>query len=676
MAKDVKMGKLQRTFNNGNYQDITLSVTEECNLRCKYCYMVGKNTFSRMSWDTAKKAVDEILSMPVKFDSVVWDFIGGEPTLEMELIDRITDYIKIRTFELNHPWFGNSMFFIGSNGLLYESKAVQNYLEKNRGISTVAITIDGNKEKHDLQRVHKDGSGSYDDVLRNVKLWIKQNPGSISTKVTFSNDDLIYLKDSIVELWNLGIDYVSANVVFEDVWDENAPKVYNSQLKALADYVIENELWDKYSVRFFDHNIGFPMDANSLSNPYCGSGKMIAVSSDGKYYPCIRFLDFCLDKATEGLCIGKIGSGIEKSKLRPFENLSIGKTFADKCKTCRIAQGCPSCTGFNYDNSGGISIYSRSTYHCEMHKAQVNANKYFWMKYSQKTKEVSPLELNRFRRFSSNGWDLDNLSFLYILTSDAIIPYCDYQPHGNAEMSNEDIERVVDFAFANDYVPVIVTNNPNDLPDKVKYMVHATIFPAKNFPKETSEVGIYIPIYEPDYLEQSVSNKARFGSCILNVTKGDVRKLSKCAEILSKQFGRININKILDEPWGDEDLEQYESELRKCRDQKINLNVFSATRGRTCGVGFNSNTVAPNGKVYPCPAFYFSKGVDIGKELTVEAIEGNKEVFDASRFAKCADCKNAVCSICPYENWQSFHDISTPSKAICSFANVENRVLG
>lgn len=150
MLTNVKMGTLQRSFNDGMYQDITLSVTEECNLRCKYCYMAHKNCFSRMSFETARAVVDEILDRPIKFDMVVWHFIGGEPTLEMDLIDKITDYIKVRTFELNHPWFGNSAFFIGSNGLLYESEAVQNHLEKNKGIASISITIDGNKEKHDL----------------------------------------------------------------------------------------------------------------------------------------------------------------------------------------------------------------------------------------------------------------------------------------------------------------------------------------------------------------------------------------------------------------------------------------------------------------------------------------------------------------------------------------------
>lgn len=74
--------------------------------------------------------------------------------------------------------------------------------------------------------MYPNGKGSYEDVLRNVKLWISQIPGSKTTKAPYSNNDLKYLKDSVISLWEIGIDYVSANVVFEDVWDENAPLIF------------------------------------------------------------------------------------------------------------------------------------------------------------------------------------------------------------------------------------------------------------------------------------------------------------------------------------------------------------------------------------------------------------------------------------------------------------------
>ena len=58
---DIRMGTLPQPFNDGKAQSITFCVTEECNLRCKYCYMTEKNSYHRMTLDTAKKAGDYFL---------------------------------------------------------------------------------------------------------------------------------------------------------------------------------------------------------------------------------------------------------------------------------------------------------------------------------------------------------------------------------------------------------------------------------------------------------------------------------------------------------------------------------------------------------------------------------------------------------------------------------------
>ena len=57
-----------------------------------------------MTWDVAKKSIDYILDNEADFpeEGVVWDFIGGEPLLEVELIDKICDYIKNELYRRNH----------------------------------------------------------------------------------------------------------------------------------------------------------------------------------------------------------------------------------------------------------------------------------------------------------------------------------------------------------------------------------------------------------------------------------------------------------------------------------------------------------------------------------------------------------------------------------------------
>ncbi|MFQ9495856.1 MAG: hypothetical protein ACLR08_16225 [Dorea longicatena] len=225
--------------------------------------------------------------------SIILDFIGGEPLLEAELIEDICDYFKIRSYEEENPWYWRYRINISTNGVNYSDNAVQRLIENNKGKISIGITIDGTKEKHDLQRVFPDGTGSYDVVNKNIKLWLEQFPGS--TKVTFASDDLKYLKESIVELWNKGIYHVAANVVYEDVWKDGDEQIFENQLKELADYIIENNLYNKnYCSLFLDH-IGMPYDEKDLSNTSCGAGKMLALSPSGDIYPCMRYYDYSLN---------------------------------------------------------------------------------------------------------------------------------------------------------------------------------------------------------------------------------------------------------------------------------------------------------------------------------------------------------------------------------------------
>ena len=103
----INITEQSKSWQEGVAKEITFIVTKDCQLACKYCYLVGKNSKERMSFEIAKQAVDYILhdNRLKKYEGVVWDFIGGEPFLEIDLIDRICDYIKTELYQLDHPWF-------------------------------------------------------------------------------------------------------------------------------------------------------------------------------------------------------------------------------------------------------------------------------------------------------------------------------------------------------------------------------------------------------------------------------------------------------------------------------------------------------------------------------------------------------------------------------------------
>lgn len=376
---------MNNRWQEGIVKDITFIVTKDCQLACKYCYLVGKNEKERMSFEVAKQAIDYILEREDEFkeESVVWDFIGGEPFLEIELIDKICDYLKQRMFELNHHWFNSYRFNFSTNGINYSSKPVQDYIKKNITHLSIGITIDGTELKHDLNRVYKvTGKGSYKDVVRNIPLWLEQFPNA-GTKVTISSNDIPYIKESVLHLYSLGIKQVNINVVFEDVWQEGDDKKFEQQLMLLADEIIDKEYYKDYVCSFFSERLGKPLDKELMNQNWCGAGKMLSIDAAGNFYPCTRFAQYSL-RDKKAWIIGNIKDGIDKNKLRPFLCLDHCTQSTQECIDCEVAEGCAWCQGENYDAAETSTIYQRSTAICKMHKARVRANNYYWNKLYRK----------------------------------------------------------------------------------------------------------------------------------------------------------------------------------------------------------------------------------------------------------------------------------------------------
>ena len=673
--KKIMMGSLAEEWLSGMAKSITFCVTEDCNLACKYCYMTGKNSKTKMDFNTAKKAVDYILSSNDRefdYKGVIWEFIGGEPFLEIELIDKISDYIKISMFTLNHKWFDCYRFSFSSNGLLYRSPKVQNYIKKNSGHISIGISIDGNKTKHDLQRVKPDGSGSYDDVVKNAILWMEQFPKG-TTKATFAQADIPHLKDSIISLWELGVKMIPANVVFENVWNEGDDLVFENQLKELADYVIEKEIWTDHSVRFFDPRNGFPSSEEDLNRNYCGSGKMLAIDCKGNLFPCIRFYDFSLNNR-KSISIGDIDTGIDKDKVRPFELLSAKAQSPEECINCKVATGCAWCTGGNYDCADTDTIYQRAIFICKMHKATVRATEYFWNKLS----DVLGYMPNE-RQMYIDLLTPKNGKYLQFITSDTITPHCNYRnwSNGISEMSDTIIEKGLTFAEKNGYIPVFLGKIGSQTQLKNK---NETILVINGNSNETN-TGFVIPVFDNTISSNASKNNA---NSILLINRSSISNIFILSQNLFKKVMRVNI--ILEEIdlWSDQDMKVYEDQLDKLvnlvfesysNEEPFEINVLSdimmLNSINDCGAGVTTLSLAPNGKFYLCPAFYFDNPENYIGNLQEGVNIKNSYLLSVEKSPICNSCDVYNCRRCKFLNKKRTNEINTPSRIQCIISHIE-----
>ncbi|MBU3130690.1 radical SAM peptide maturase, CXXX-repeat target family [Clostridium tagluense] len=659
----IKMGQTPDAWREGKTKEITFSVTEECNLACKYCYMKGKNSKSKMNFETAKKAVDYILSNRELFneEAIVWDFVGGEPFLEITLIDKISDYIKLQMYITDHPWFNKYRFSFASNGLLYDTPKVQKYIKKNLGHVSIGLSIDGNKIKHDLQRIKLDGSGSYDDVLKNVPLWLEQFPEG-TTKATFAHADLPYLKDSIISLWNIGIKMVMANVIFEDEWQDGDDNIFEEQLRELADYTIENKLCEEYSVRFFAPQIGFPLTDEALKRNFCGAGNMLAIDYKGNYFPCLRFLDFTLNNK-KGVCIGNVDIGINTDKIRPFLALTVETQSKEECKTCEVASGCAWCTGFNYDAADTNTIYQRATFICKMHKANVRASEYFWDKFTKVTGIISPREQYR--------PSLEE-KFLQFIMNDGITPHCTYRNTKDTKnvMSKKLFDEGMKFASENGFTPVFLGDSEGDVSEGVNIISSKC--------DEIPENSIVIcdnDINVPEGFE---------GNYILLVSINNIHNLSDFIKKLYPSALRINV--ILEgiEEWNSAEIETYSVQLDAVKDfiidtyvslkplevniltDRLNLDSMS-----NCDAGNSTFSLAPNGKLYLCPAFYFDNEESYIGDLENGPNIKNGQLLEINNAPICSLCDAYHCRRCKYLNQKLTNELNTPSHIQCKISHIE-----
>lgn len=373
---------------------VTFVVTERCNLRCTYCYESHEahERGQRMTMEKAKEIIDAMFDNEkvngyynaTLTPGLILEFIGGEPLIEIDLIDYITDYFRVKAFELNHPWAYHMRISMTTNGVLYNTPKVQEYLEKNRGQIDMTITIDGNKALHDTCRKFPDGSGSYDIVEKAVRTSIEKGFGR-STKLTLAPENISHFYDAILNLFDLGLVDINANAVYEEGWEVEHASIMYKEMKRVADYILDNELYASKRISLFSESIG---RKNTETKNYCGgTGHMLAYGADGRAYPCLRYMQHSMStKGRKELCIGSSSCGLDNPKTSPVlkELLSVDMVTQsdDKCLNCPIDTGCGVCSALNYDLYGTAN--KRATFICVMHQARVLGSYYYFRKLYKK----------------------------------------------------------------------------------------------------------------------------------------------------------------------------------------------------------------------------------------------------------------------------------------------------
>ncbi len=313
---------MEKKVEMGNRKNVMITVTEKCNLKCVYCFEKNKNHKS-MDINTAISIINNEMNEENEYEEILFDFMGGEPFVEFQLIRQICEYTWSKKWEKKY------LFFASTNGTLIHDE-IQYWLKQHKDKFVCGISLDG------LPRIHNNNrTNSYDliDINFFLSTWPEQG-----AKMTIYPSGLPFLFDSIVYLHDLGF-RITSNLAYGPDWSsEDDKKYYASALNKLIDYYVQNYMIEPTTI--------VNMDINTTAYPkekirkWCGMGdQMIAYDIYGKKFPCHFFQDMS-------------SSMFNYDELIQINYNEIQETLNEKCSNCILRNCCPTCYGYNHSISG------------------------------------------------------------------------------------------------------------------------------------------------------------------------------------------------------------------------------------------------------------------------------------------------------------------------------------
>lgn len=298
--------------------DISLWVTSDCNLNCKYCYEGLEKKKQYMTRDVVDKSIDytfKYLKNICESDFRV-QIHGGEPFLAFEIIKYIVVKFKEECKKRNIK----VSFLTTTNATIMNDEIIE--FIKNE-MPAISVSLDGTKETHDIVRVYKNGQGSHDIALENA-LKLLDNSVKIRVRNTFDSNSVSNLYKDIKFLIEKGFKcIVPAPNLFDKNWDVEKMKILENQIKKIKEYTKEK---DDVLLSLTDKSL------YKIKGSCTGGKSSLNIYPDGSIYPCTMVT------GNKEFCIGDIYSGVNIRKRDDL--LSYSKHVNKECEGCRIYNYC------------------------------------------------------------------------------------------------------------------------------------------------------------------------------------------------------------------------------------------------------------------------------------------------------------------------------------------------
>ena len=355
--------------------DITLVLTEACNMRCKYCFEKEGNYRNKyMSEETIEKAL--MLFLKQQFEHFSISLFGGEPTLNNSALKKLIDILN-KTDKSIEIDMTTNLFYINKDIM----NRINELAKKTNIDFHICVSVMFNKDLHNEDRIDIKGNGTYDKIIDNLEYCLKNynnirfSAHSVISKKNIKNVSKII--DSAIEfkLTHQRLDKNSFALVSTASLNNSEDEYTKEELKYYyEDYIKRDKeqygLCKKYIEElYFPITYSFDLLHNRELSVCRAMKSEITIGADGNISPCHR-----ADMGSKNVLIPKISYGnimdmnsiedVEKN-IPKIENIEDGKvkfiselTEGD-CTKCNFNSMCHTCIIANYNSTGSFKYKSK-----------------------------------------------------------------------------------------------------------------------------------------------------------------------------------------------------------------------------------------------------------------------------------------------------------------------------
>ncbi|MBS5965557.1 MAG: radical SAM protein [Finegoldia magna] len=318
-----KLRSIKSKDEESKIDSLKLIMANSCNMNCKYCYAEGGNYGRKnglMKKEVAYKVVEFVNRNGIK--NVC--FFGGEPLLAFESIKFICSHLKDKV-----------NYLIQTNGTILNDEIIE-LLKKYK--FSVTVSIDGNKEINDKNRIFVNGKGTYDVIAENIDKMLDNGinisvlEGTI-TKNTNRIESFSNIEKFLKNRFKGPLVQLEKDLNYNDIYDDREKEYYGSldEIVKKFDKRIINNLGDYKDP--IDHII-----SQKYQSYFCGAGsEQFTVDINGDVYICPMFMNkHNSNKTNFNICRDQFVDLTEYTKKYKKSNIK-------KCEKCVAKFNCSRC---------------------------------------------------------------------------------------------------------------------------------------------------------------------------------------------------------------------------------------------------------------------------------------------------------------------------------------------